>query len=122
MAIDAESICRIIKASAKSGVRHLKIEGLEIAFDSGSQPEDQTAYQNQFPWARPSKQAQLNPLEPPQILLTEEDREMARDVADLQLSIDDPVAFEQRQIDECMEQKAQLRGADAKTTQDRRSQ
>lgn len=103
-AIDADSICRIIKECGKSRVSRFKVEGLEIEFISSDRPLElsKTNNETELALARPPESNAEN-MEPPKVYLTEEDKEAFRQMDELQLAIDDPIAYEQQMIDESME-------------------
>jgi hypothetical protein len=97
--IDAVSICRIIRECKRSGVLRLKMKDLEVEFvsdqlvETPKKEEPQTVEQIQY----------LDP-EMLKAKMTPEDQEIFKDFNEIQLALDDPLAFEEAQMKGDLEQ------------------
>jgi hypothetical protein len=101
--IDAVSICRIIRESAKCGVTKLQIGDLKIDFSSqlGSESKlEPPKTQNFIPLPGQAETiAKHDELETPRLHLTDEQREAFEEFEEAQQMIEDPLGFEERIVD-----------------------
>lgn len=111
ISLDALSICRIIRESARCGVKDLTIGKLKISF--GSESKLELTKQMTFEPALAGPPEKSDDIEAPPVnglLLTDEQKEALEAFTETQLMIDDPAAFEDIFISEAYGDGARGRG------------
>lgn len=127
---DEKLICRIIRESRRNGVRRLKWKELEVEFhaprdyvleNQSGHLEQSTSVANQlpFPWAnQPGYKDKTD--EPPETLIRTSDLEAEKEFEEIQLAIEDPLAYEELQMATDVEA-ARMRG-NGERAEERRSE
>ena len=99
MAVDAQSLCAIIRTCHKSGVSSLKFEGIEVTFGTSTQTQDVGSVPHETLYTGPVAVPDRFGEKSISMELASEQQKLLEDAELVDMQISDPVSFEAYSID-----------------------